>query len=120
MKKALLILAGILSLVALLPAASSFTPLAQVAATASTYTDSAPVDGSTYTYIVTEYAPACPATPLCGESTFTAQFTVTIPATGTHTVSLSWTPSGQSGVTGQNVYRFATPAPDTGLSATVN
>ena len=111
---------SLLLLTSALAHAASFTPLATVSATASSYTDSTPVDGSTYTYIVTSVAPACPAAPVCGESPFSLQVIAVIPATGTHTVTLGWTPSGQTGVTGQNVYRFATPAPPSGATATVN
>ena len=112
------ILACILTAVAVAQA-GSFTPIANVGGAVAAYTDATPVDGATYTYIITTVAPACPAVPVCGgESVFTAQAIAVIPPTGTHTVGLTWTPA--SGAASQNVYRFVTPPPASGLKATVN
>jgi hypothetical protein len=78
----------------------------------TTYTDSTPVDNTTYAYIVT-------ANDYAGFSCSNLLLSITIPTTGTHTVALSWTASTTSGVT-YSVFRAQVPLAPTGLSAVVN
>ena len=103
-------------------AASGFTKLATV--NTNTYTDSTCANQTTCYYQVTavdSLGHESPAT-LCGSSQLcfgTNQAVVTMPSSGTHTVSLSWTASTTTGVQ-YNVYRAVGPLSASNLSATVN
>jgi hypothetical protein len=96
------------------------TPLASVGPAVATYTDSTVSDGQGYAYWVTAAAAACPAAPSCGESGVSGFVIAIIPATGSHSVSLAWTPSTSPGVVTQNIYRVPVPLAPSGLSVTVN
>jgi hypothetical protein len=80
--------------------------------TTTSYTDSTPVDNTTYAYIVT-------ANDFAGFACSNLVLNVTIPITGTHTVALSWVASTTSGVT-YSVFRAQVPVAPTGLTVTVN
>jgi hypothetical protein len=72
----------------------------------TTYTDSTVADGLTYSYEVTAFNAA-------GESTPTPMGNGTIPATGTHTATVTWTAgSGGSPAAGYNVYRETVSVPN--------
>jgi hypothetical protein len=98
--------------------------LANVSATATTYTDSTVADGVTYYYWTTAVAAPCPLSPppglVCGESVLSNLFAVTVPATGTHSVALTWTLSPATGIQSQNVYRAGPPGPTAGLGGVLN
>jgi hypothetical protein len=78
----------------------------------TSYTDSTPVDNTTYAYIVT-------AVDFAGFACSNLVLNVTIPTTGTHTVALSWTASTTSGVT-YSVFRAQIPSAPVGLTVVVN
>lgn len=94
--------------------------LATVGPTTATFTDSTVVDGQGYAYWATAVGPACPAQPVCGESTPSNVAVSVVPGTGSHTVTLTWTLSTSSGVVSQNLYRAQVPASPTGLTAKTN
>ena len=98
--------------------------LANVSAAATTYTDSTVADGVTYYYWTSAVAAPCPLSPppglVCGESILSNLFAVTVPATGTHSVALTWTPSPATGIQSQNVYRAGPPGPTSGLGGVLN
>lgn len=60
-----------------------------------TFTDTTAVIGQTYSYVVTAITPPCtnttPATTACGESTFSAPATTTVPPKPTVTITLTVT-----------------------------
>ena len=71
----------------------------------NTFTDSTIVDGQTYTYQVTSANSA-------GESTPATSSAASVPATGTHTATITWTPPTTGGApTSYNVYRFLVQTP---------
>jgi len=80
--------------------------------TAATYTDPSCLDGTTCYYAVE-------AVDQFGVGLDTNYVTGAIPATGTHTVKLTWTPSVTSGVT-YTVFQGPPPAGPAGLAAAVN
>ena len=80
--------------------------------TATTYADTTAADGATYSYVVT-------ANNLGGATCSNILGNVVVPATGAHTVILTWTASTTSGVT-YAVFRAPQPAPPTNLTATGN
>lgn len=82
--------------------------------TTGAFTDPAPVDGVTYAYIVTANIPLG-AFYACSN----AVTNVVIPATGTHTVALTWNLSTTANVQ-YSVYRASAPLNPTGLAAAVN
>lgn len=95
------------------PCTSAATPIAS-GITGTTYVDSTTPNGSINYYVVvavnaTGQYSTC--TPIAGPET--------IPGSGVHTVSLSWTASTTSGVT-YSVFRAVAPNPPTSLTATVN
>jgi hypothetical protein len=94
--------------------------IANVGPSVITYPDSTVVDGQIYNYWITSVAPNCPASPDCGESIPSNLQQVTIPTTGTHTVTLNWTKSTSTNVVSQNIYRVPPPLSPTNLAATVN
>lgn len=103
-------------------AGSGFTKLANVSTL--TYTDSTcPNQSSCYYQVTTldsagfESQPAaCASTQLCiGGNTAV----VSMPSSGTHTVTLTWTASPSTGVT-YNVYQHIGPLPASGLGGKVN
>lgn len=96
------------------------TPIGNVGPSVATFTDTAPVDGVAYAYWITAQAAPCPAAPTCGESGASNTVPALIPPTGTHTVTLSWTPSTSSGVVSQNIYRVSAPLAPTGASGAIN
>lgn len=81
-------------------------------ASSCTYTDSTPVDGATYAYVAV-------ASDVAGQSCSNIVLNVTIPATGAHTVALTFVPSTTPNIT-YAIFRATPPANPTGLSATVN
>ena len=87
--------------------------------TVTSFTDNAVTDGTTYIYWVTAVGPPCPAAPVCGESVQLAFAVANIPATGAHSVALSWVLSTSQGVISQNVYRATVPTSPTGQAAAV-
>ena len=78
----------------------------------TTYNDTTVVDGVAYGYIVTAVDP-------WGVACSNQLLNVTIPTTGTHSVTLNWVASATSGVT-YSVFRATPPASPAGLAATVN
>jgi hypothetical protein len=96
------------------------TPLANVGPAVATYTDSTVVDGAAYAYWITAQANPCPAAPTCGESNPSSVSAVAIPPTGTHSVTLAWTPSTSAGVLSQNIYRVPVPLAPTFGTLTLN
>ena len=103
------------------PAATSL--IGNVSASATSFTDSTVSDGATYFYWITAVGPACPLQPppglFCGESALSNIAPTTIPASGSHVVTLSWADSVSTGVVSQNIYRASVPAAPTGATATV-
>jgi len=96
-------------------APSGYTRIATNVTTTS-YTDATCPDGSVCTYAVT-------AVNAAGESAAAISNAATIPATGTHTVSLTWTaPTTGGAVASYNVYQsiLAAPGPPSGCKAQVN
>ena len=90
------------------------TGFTKVGSTATTsFTTATLTDGATYQFEVT-------GTNTAGESVPSNIVSVQIPATGTHTVIVSWTAGLND--TGYNVYDFLVPAPvaPTGVTVTVN
>lgn len=79
--------------------------------TALTFTDATVTDGAKYTYSVTAVGPT-------GESVCDSAPLLVIPATGTHSVVLTWAASTTPGVT-YNVYRSSPPNPPTAITETV-
>ena len=69
--------------------------------TTVSYTDSTPVDGTTYAYIVT-------AVDFAGYACSNLVLNITIPSTGTHTVALTWVASSTPSVT-YSVFRAQVP-----------
>jgi hypothetical protein len=94
--------------------------LVQVGPAVTTYIDSTVVDGVTYEYSITAVGPTCPARPVCGESLEALFNSAPIPATGTHTVTLTWSLSSSSGIVGQNIYRAQIPTSPIPQSTVVN
>jgi fibronectin type 3 domain-containing protein len=94
------------------PCGAPAVPLATNVAL-TTYTDAAIVNGATYFYAVNAVDANGNA------STCTSVVTASIPATGTHTVTLTWTASTTPGVT-YAVFRAQAPNPPTNLTKTVN
>ena len=92
---------------------AGYTKIASVT-TGTSYTDSTCPDGATCVYEVTAYNTA-------GESLPAGPVGAQIPATGTHTVALTWTAGGGGGTpAGYNVYQQKSPVPPSGLGAAVN
>jgi fibronectin type 3 domain-containing protein len=94
--------------------------------TTTTYADTTCPDGVTCIYQVyavdANGAFSAPAAPNTLPPTFdgTQDYaTVTIPISGTHTVTVSWTASATSGVT-YSVYRYTGPLAPGGLAAVSN
>ncbi len=58
---------------------SGYVTVGSVTSGTVTYVDSTVTSGVTYYYVVTAYAPACPSTTFCGESTNSNQVTAVIP-----------------------------------------
>lgn len=115
MKRTLLLLA-LLATPALaqgvtLPCGSGATQLTS-GLTVTTYIDTTPVDGATYSYVVT-------AIDLGGQTCSNIVGSTVIPATGTHTVTLNWVASATSGVT-YSVFRASPPTAPSSLTTTVN
>jgi hypothetical protein len=81
--------------------------------TATSFLDTTVVDGTTYGYVVAAY------NNLGMFSCSNILTSVVIPATGTHSVSLTWIASTTPGVT-YGVFRASAPAPAVSLTATVN
>ena len=113
-----LALAGLLALVIFYPfhsvkaqGTTGYTKVGTV--TGLTFTDTTVADGSVYNYEVT-------ASNAAGESGPSNIITVTIPASGTHSVAASW--SASTGATSYSVYRFLVqvPAAPSGFQAVVN
>jgi fibronectin type 3 domain-containing protein len=93
----------------------ALTPYASGITTTS-YVDSVVTDGATYNYDVVSVELVQGGTAIaCALPTVT----VTIPPTGTHTVSLTWIASTTSGVT-YSVFRAPPPTPPTGFAGAVN
>lgn len=93
-----------------------YTKVGSVAVGTTTYTDTTVADGQTYQYEVTEQNSA-------GESGATMTGAAVIPATGTHTATVTWTPgSGGGAPTTFNIYRttIVVPNPPAAASVTVN
>lgn len=93
-----------------------FTKVGTVAFGTNAFTDSTVVDGTTYSYEVTAQNAA-------GESGPSNVVTGSVPATGTHTASLSWTPGTGGGVpTTYNIYRVTVQIPNqpAALNLTIN
>jgi hypothetical protein len=79
----------------------------------ATYTDNTSiVDGATYAYVVD-------AIDWAGFTCSNVVLNVVIPATGTHTVALSWTTSTTPGAT-YGVFRASPPLNPSGLAVVVN
>jgi len=94
-------------------APSGFTKIATVT-TGTSYTDNTCPDGATCLYAVTAFNSV-------GESAASNAVSATIPATGTHTASLSWTPGTGGGTpTGYNVYQEVGTVPPVALKVVVN
>ncbi len=92
---------------------AGFTKIASVT-TGTSYTDASCPDGATCAYEVTAYDAA-------GESAPAGPVSAAVPATGTHTVALSWTAGAGGGTpTGYNVYQQQSPVPPTGFKAVIN
>jgi hypothetical protein len=70
--------------------------------TTTSYIDTTVTDGTVYGYVVT-------AVDMAGSTCSNVIANATIPSTGTHTVTLSWTASTTVGVT-YSVFRAPTPA----------
>lgn len=93
-----------------------FTKVGTVAFGTNAFTDTTVVDGTTYSYEVTAQNAA-------GESGPSNVVTGSVPATGTHTASLSWTPGTGGGTpTTYNVYRVTVAPPNqpAALQLTIN
>lgn len=103
-------------------APAGFTKLANVSTTS--YTDSTCADQTTCYYLVTALDSSghespgaqCSSTQLCFSGN---QAVAIMPSSGTHTVALSWTASGSTGVT-YNVYSHVGPLAPSSLGAVVN
>jgi hypothetical protein len=92
---------------------AGFTKIASVT-TGTAYTDSTCPDGATCLYEVT-------AANAVGESAPDGPVTAVIPATGTHTVALSWSAGTGGGTpTSYNVYQEQGTVPPVGFKAVVN
>jgi hypothetical protein len=117
--KAVLILITVLASLAVSASAQAACPSTAGATqlttglTTTTYTDSSIADGASYDYMVEA------VNSFGGFSCSNVVLNAVIPATGTHTVALTWNASTTSGVT-YAVFRAQTPANPTSLTVTVN
>jgi hypothetical protein len=95
-------------------ASAGYTKISTAPVSGLTFTDSTVVDGALYQYQVT-------AVNQFGESAPATSGVATVPATGTHSATLSWVASTTAGVT-YNVYRIqgAVSNPPGAVSVTVN
>lgn len=128
-KKLLLLCASLLLAIgAHAQAGAGFIKLNTSPVTTTAYTDSTCPDSGVCYYQVTAVdasghestASLCSTTLGANVSCFNSnQLKVVIPATGTHSVSLSWIASTTTPAPTYNVY-FSTVAPPTGMTATVN
>ena len=92
---------------------AGYTKVASVT-TGTTYTDATCLNGATCLYEVTAFNAVAESLP-------TGPKSVVIPATGTHTVAVSWSPgTGGDAPTGYNVYRQQSPVPPQGLGVVVS
>lgn len=106
-------------------APAGFTKLANVSTT--TYTDTTCPDDINCAYVVTaldsagfESKPAtCSTSTPANQCVNGVEVLVGIPATGSHTVTLTWTASTTTGV-GYNVYSHVGPFPASSLAASSN
>jgi hypothetical protein len=114
-----LLLAGLGSLRKLYAqAGAGYTKLNTSPITTTSFTTGTLIDGATYNFEVTAFNSAGESTPMIA--------TATVPATGTHTVTLSWVASvvdaTHSAPTGYNAYdqQVLIPNPPGAISVTVN
>lgn len=91
---------------------TSAGPAIATGLTTTTYNDATVVDGAEYGYIVTAVTP-------WGYACSNQVLDVVIPATGTHSVTLTWVASTTAGVT-YSVFRAVPPNAPSTLSTTVN
>lgn len=91
------------------PAPAGFTKLA-TGISATSFTDTSCPDGTTCYYYVTA------VDSIGAESVLSNEAQGSVPSTGTHSVSLTWTASATTGVT-YNVYQHVGPLPATNLKA---